>query len=88
MSTENYLNHPNFGLLFRVCLVGEGQELFATLYAHRLFFIVRNDASGLSFEPIGRVESKQLIEQRLRLIRRTGHQAEYEQLQKTYKQAF
>lgn len=88
MSTENYLNHPNFGLLFRVCLAGEGQELFATLYAHRLFFIVRNDTSGLSFEPIGRVESKQIIEQRLRLIRRTGHQTEYEQLQKTYKQTF
>ncbi|EDX85614.1 hypothetical protein S7335_3315 [Synechococcus sp. PCC 7335] len=88
MSTENYLNHPNFGLLFRVCIAGEGQELFATLYAHRLFFIVRNDRSGLSFEPIGRVESKQIIEQRLRLIRRTGHQTEYEHLQKTYKQTF
>ena len=88
MSTENYLNHPNFGLLFRICLVGEGQELFATLYAHRLFFIVRNDTSRLAFEPIGRVESKQIIEQRLRLIRRTGHQTEYEQLQKTYKQTF
>lgn len=88
MSNENYLNHPNFGLLFRVCLVGEGQELFATLYAHRLFFVVTNDASGLSFDPIGRVEAKQMIDQRLRVIRRTGQQAEYDQLQKTYKQAF
>ena len=88
MSNENYLNHPNFGLLFRVCLVGEGQELFATLYAHRLFFVVRNDTSGLSFEPIGRVEAKQMLDQRLRIIRRTGEQSEYDQLQKTYKQAF
>ncbi|MEL7520201.1 MAG: PII-interacting protein PipX family protein, partial [Cyanobacteria bacterium J06553_1] len=48
MSTETYLNHPNFGLLFRICLVGEGQELFATLYAHRLFFLVKNDINGLS----------------------------------------
>ncbi len=88
MSNENYLNHPNFGLLFRVCLVGEGQELFATLYAHRLFFVVKNDTSGLSFEPIGRVEAKQLLDQRLRIIRRTGEQSEYDQLQKTYKQAF
>jgi len=88
MSTETYLNHPNFGLLFRICLVGEGQELFATLYAHRLFFLVRNDTSGISFEPTGRVEAKQMIDQRLRMIRRTGQQAEYDQLQRTYKQAF
>lgn len=88
MSTETYLNHPNFGLLFRICLVSEGEELFATLYAHRLFFLVRNDTTGLSFEPTGRVEAKQIIDQRLRMIRRTGQQAEYEQLQKTYKQAF
>lgn len=88
MSTENYLNHPNFGLLFRVCVIGEGQELFATLYAHRLFFLVKNDASGLAFEPTGRIEAKQLIEQRLRTIRRMGEQSEYDRLQKTYKQAF
>lgn len=88
MSTENYLNHPTFGMLFRVCLVGEGQELFATLYAHRLFFLVTNDRAGLKFQPIGRVDAKQVIEQRLRLIRRTGQQAEYDLLQKTYKQAF
>ncbi|MGB7086998.1 MAG: PipX family protein [Phormidesmis sp.] len=88
MSTETYLNHPNFGLLFRICLVGEGEELFATLYAHRLFFLVKNDTSGIAFEPTGRVEAKQLIEQRLRVIRRMGHQTEYDQLQKTYKRAF
>ena len=88
MSNETYLNHPNFGLLFRVCLVGNGKELFATLYAHRLFFLVQNDASGLLFEPLGRVEAKQIMDQRLRIIRRTGEQAEYDQLQKTYKQAF
>ena len=88
MSTETYLNHPNFGLLFRICLVGEGQELFATLYAHRLFFLVTNDSNGLAFEPTGRIEAKQLIEQRLRVIRRMGQQDEYDLLQKTYKQAF
>ncbi len=88
MSTETYLNHPNFGLLFRICLVDEGKELFATLYAHRLFFLVKNDPSGLSFEPTGRIEAKQIIEQRLRIIRRTGQQSEYDQLQKSYKQAF
>ena len=88
MSTETYLNHPNFGLLFRICVVRDGQELFATLYAHRLFFLVTNDASGLAFEPTGRIEAKQLIEQRMRAIRRMGEQAEYDLLQKAYRQAF
>ena len=88
MTTETYLNHPTFGLLFRVCLVGEGHELFATLYAHRLFFVVTNSATGLAFDPISRVDSKQLIEQRLRLIRRTGQQSEYDLLKKTYQQTF
>ena len=88
MSTENYLNHPTFGLLFRVCLLDEGQELFVTLYAHRLFFTVTNSTGGLTFDPIGRVEAKLLIEQRLRVTRRTGSQAAYDLLQKTYKQAF
>jgi PII interaction protein X len=88
MSTETYLNHPNFGLLFRICLVGEGQELFATLYAHRLFFLVKNETSGIAFEPTGRLEAKQLIEQRLRVIRQTGQQIEYDRLKKAYKQAF
>ncbi|NEQ32888.1 MAG: DUF3539 family protein, partial [Leptolyngbya sp. SIO4C5] len=27
MSSENYLNHPTFGLLFRVCLVDGSKEL-------------------------------------------------------------
>ncbi|HAA33067.1 MAG TPA: DUF3539 domain-containing protein, partial [Cyanobacteria bacterium UBA8553] len=40
MDSETYLNHPTFGLLFRVCMVEEGQELFTTLYAQRLFFVV------------------------------------------------
>jgi len=88
MSTETYLNHPNFGLLFRICVVGDGQELFATLYAHRLFFLVTNDANGLAFEPTGRIEAKQMIDQRMRVIRRMGEQAEYAQLQKAYKQNF
>ncbi|MEL6350135.1 MAG: PipX family protein [Cyanobacteria bacterium J06627_28] len=88
MTTENYLNHPTFGLLFRICFLGEGEELFATLYAHRLFFTVKSDTRGFTFEPIGRVDAKLRIEQRIRVIRRTGQQAEYDLLQKTYKQTF
>ncbi|MBD2119565.1 MULTISPECIES: transcriptional coactivator PipX [Trichocoleus] len=88
MSTETYLNHPTFGLLFRICLVEESQELFATLYAQRLFFMVHSGPSGLKFEPIGRTDARILVENRLRLLRRAGQAKEQEQLQAIYKQTF
>lgn len=89
MSTETYLNHPNFGLLFRVCLVDDGQELFATLYAQRLFFLVTHTpGEGLVFEPLGRSNARLLLENRMRLLRRAGQYSEYDLLQKTYKQTF
>ncbi|MEO8892207.1 MAG: transcriptional coactivator PipX [Coleofasciculaceae cyanobacterium] len=88
MNTETYLNHPTFGLLYRVCLVDEGQELFTTLYAQRLFFVVATTASGLTFEPLGRSEARLLVESRLRLLRRAGPVNDYEQLQHIHKQTF
>jgi PII interaction protein X len=89
MSTETYLNHPNFGLLFRVCMVEEGQELFATLYAQRLFFLVTNAGTeGIVFQPLGRSNARQMLENRMRMLRRAGQQADYDKLQHTYKQTF
>jgi PII interaction protein X len=89
MSTENYLNHPNFGLLFRICLVEDGQELFATLYAQRLFFLVTNAGTeGIVFQPLGRSNARQMLENRMRMLRRAGQQADYDKLQHTYKQTF
>lgn len=35
--SERYLNHPTFGMLYRVAAVSEGRDLFATLYAQRIF---------------------------------------------------
>jgi PII interaction protein X len=88
MSIENYLSHPNLGLLFRICLIGDSKELFATLYAQRLFFLVITDMSGLRFEPIGRADARLLVEGRLRELRRTGQVQEYNQLQAIHKQTF
>lgn len=88
MSTETYLNHPNFGLLFRICLVEENQELFATLYAQRLFFLVNNTPAGLSFDPVGRNEARLMLENRIRILRRAGQHSEFDRLQKTYRQTF
>ena len=89
MSTETYLNHPNFGLLFRVCMVDDGQELFATLYAQRLFFLVTNSPTeGPVFQPLGRSNARLMLEGRLRILRGAGQQADDYRLQHTYKQTF
>ncbi|MEM1280862.1 MAG: PipX family protein [Cyanobacteria bacterium P01_D01_bin.6] len=89
MSTENYINHPTFGLLFRLCLVAEGQELFATLYAQRLFFVVTTTIpKGFTFDSIGRSDARQKFEERMRAVRRLGDYSEYDRLQKVYKQTF
>jgi PII interaction protein X len=89
MSTETYLNHPNFGLLFRVCMVDDGEELFATLYAQRLFFLVtQSPTEGLVFQPLGRSSARMILEGRLRILRRAGQQVDYDRLQNTYKQTF
>jgi Protein of unknown function (DUF3539). len=88
MTTETYLNHPNFGLLFRVSQVEDSQELFTTLYAQRLFFLVTNSPSGLRFEPISRSDARLMVEMRLRSLRRSGQYQEYEQLQIIHKRTF
>lgn len=88
MDTETYLNHPTFGLLYRVCLIGENQELFTTLYAQRLFFLVTTGPTGLKFEPISRSDSRLMVENRLRLLRRTGQLKEYDLLQIVHHRTF
>lgn len=88
MNTETYLNHPTFGLLFRVCPIGEDRELFTTLYAQRLFFIVTTGEQGLTFEPLTRADARAVIENRLRQLRRTGLTQDHEKLQKIRKQMF
>jgi PII interaction protein X len=88
MSAETYLNHPTFGLLFRVCLVENHQELFTTLYSQRLFFVVDQSASGLKFEPISRADARFMVESRLRMLRRAGQNSEYTQLQQVHQRTF
>jgi PII interaction protein X len=87
MTSENYLNHPTFGLLYRICVVEENQELFTTLYAQRVFFLV-NNANGLSFQPVTRAEARLTIDTRIRLLKRNGQVSEYQQLQAMIQQNF
>ncbi|MFE1746354.1 transcriptional coactivator PipX [Coleofasciculus sp. H7-2] len=88
MSSETYLNHPTFGLLYRVCLLEDSQELFTTLYAQRLFFLVNTSPSGIKFEPITRSDGRLMVENRLRMLRRSGQMEDYEGLQAIHKRTF
>lgn len=85
---ETYLNHPTFGLLYRICLIQSDRELFTTLYAQRLFFIVNFEADRFSFEPMSRSEARLLVENRLRRLRNANSPQEYQQLQAVYKRTF
>ncbi|MEB3342396.1 transcriptional coactivator PipX [Okeania sp.] len=88
MTNETYMNHPNFGLLYRVCLVEDKQELFTTLYAQRLFFLVTYETTGIKFEPVGRSEARLMVEVRLRHLRRNGQVTDYQKLQIVHKNTF
>lgn len=88
MTGENYINHPNFGLLYRVCPVEDSQELFTTLYAQRLFFLVTNGPGGIKFQPVGRSDARLMVEIRIRQFRRNGQTSEYQKLQEVHKNTF
>ncbi len=87
-SQETYLNHPTFGLLYRICLVQDNQELFTTLYAQRLFFVVTFNDSRLIFEPMSRSDARMLVETRLRRLRNVDSLEKYQQLEAIYKRTF
>ncbi len=85
---ETYLNHPTFGLLYRICLIEDNQELFTTLYAHRLFFLVTSSTNMLNFEPVTRSDARILVEQKIRKLRSTNSWMEYQQLQEIFHSTF
>ncbi len=85
---ETYINHPTWGLLYRISMVDDRQELFTTLYAQRLFFLVVTEDEGIKFQPIGRTEARMMLENRLRSLRRSGLSQEYNQLQSVFQRTF
>ena len=88
MSQEIYLHHPTFGLLFRVCQLSQGKELFTTIYNQRFFFLVTARSEGIGIELINRISANSLMEKHLRQLRRTGLIQEYNQLMVIYRQIF
>ncbi|MGL5944467.1 MAG: PII-interacting protein PipX family protein [Waterburya sp.] len=87
-TNEVYLNHPTFGLLYRICLLKDNQELFTTLYAQRLFFTVTTSTTSISFDPISRTEARMLIESLLRRFLLDRETEKHRQLQAIYKRTF
>ncbi len=75
VSPERYLNHPTFGMLYRVAPLSEGRDLFATLYAQRIFFIVTLQPRGATFEVVPLMDARHYAEQNLARARREGPEA-------------
>ncbi len=85
---EVYLNHPTFGLLYRICLLKDNQELFSTLYAQRLFFTVTTNSNSLSFDPISRTDARLLVESLMRRLLLDREVEKHRQLQAVYQRTF
>ena len=88
MSSENYFNHPTFGLLVSICSLGGNRELFTTLYAQRLFFLVEQGATGMAVEALSRDDARSLVEIQMRTLRRSGRTEDYKEIQKVYRRTF
>ncbi len=88
MSTEIYINHPNFGLLYRLCVIEKDRELFTTLYAQRLFCRVNTESKSTNFEPLTRTEARLLMENKLRNLRGNGNWEDYQNVNKLYENTF
>lgn len=88
MNTEIYINHPHFGLLYRLCVVEKNAELFTTLYAQRLFFKVIIQPQETIFEPLSRTEARLLVEAKLRHLRGNGEWKAYKPINELYQRTF
>ena len=86
--SETYLNHPSFGLLYRICQVKDNQNIFTTLYAQRLFFLVTANDDSLIFDPISRSDARLLVENRVRQLRSHSNSQEYQELLAVYQRTF
>ena len=87
VSAERYLSHPTFGMLYRVAPAGESRDLFATLYAQRIFFLVTLQTKGATFEVIPLSDARHYAEQNLARSRREG-QAEHARWRQLFDQTF
>ena len=72
MSSERYLNHPTFGMLYEVSPGNEGKDIYATLYAQKMFFLVSIKQIEVLFEVIPYLDARNQAEFNLQKARRNG----------------
>ena len=70
MSSERYLNHPTFGMLYQVSLGNEGNDIYATLYAQKMFFLVEVKQREVTFEVIPYLDARNQSELNLQRANR------------------
>jgi len=72
LSSERYLNHPTFGMLYQVSSSTEGKDVYATLYAQKMFFLVEIKQREVFFEVIPYLDARNLAELNIQKARRKG----------------
>ena len=72
LSSERYLNHPTFGMLYQVSPGIDGKDIYATLYAQKMFFLVEVKQREVSFEVIPYLDARNQSELNLQRARRQG----------------
>ena len=72
MSSERYLNHPTFGMLYQVSPGNDGRDIYATLYAQKMFFLVEIKQREVFFEVIPYLDARNQSELNLQRARRKG----------------
>ena len=70
MNAERYLNHPTFGMLYLVSEASQGRDIYATLYAQKIFFLVTSQPRGAAFEVIPYMDARHYAEMHLSKCRR------------------
>ena len=70
MSSERYLNHPTFGMLYQVSSGNDGRDIYATLYAQKMFFQVEVKQREVFFEVIPYLDARNQSELNLQRSRR------------------
>ena len=87
MNAERYLNHPTFGMLYLVSPATNGRDVYATLYAQKIFFLVTLQPRGATFEVIPYMDARHYAEMHLSKSRRE-QLSDIDLWQELFKQTF
>ena len=87
MSSERYLNHPTFGMLYQVSPGNEGRDIYATLYAQKMFFSVEIKQREVFFEVIPYLDARNQSELNLQRARRNGSE-DFSKWENLFRQTF